>query len=346
MADALYVPVLKGKPAELTALTLIQPATRSRVLPLVEFVPGPDPEDVKRTVDRTIKGLKKISGFRLMLDTGLLDPSVDVAAGRNALGYAVESARGVGIPAVPVVRLGDDERSIRAARDSDATSGTGVAVRLSFEDLDDDPDVIATSITGLLDRLGLDRPDADIVLDVGAVDSERAAARLVRDVIGELDAVDKWRTLIVTAGAFPADLSAVSPWEVGALPRRDALLWDHIRRRRTTRLPLFGDYAVAHPLLSTGTQFRAAPQLRYTVSDRWLAIKGKVNDPRGHDQFYEICEMVTGHPEFAGAALGTADTRIATPRARDPGNATTWRALGTAHHLDLVVQRLTNLGEP
>jgi hypothetical protein len=101
----------------------------------------------------------------------------------------------------------------------------------------------------------------------------------------------------VTAGAFPADLADYQPWTIGEPGRYDAALYDHLlQRRRLPRSPTYGDYAVTSPILVTGLPDRAAPQLRYAVADRWLALKGGRNDPRSNNQFYDVCERIAGHP--------------------------------------------------
>jgi len=201
-----------------------------------------------------------------------------------------------------------------------------------------------------LKNLAVGRQDADLLLDLGPVAGElmvRPGSRLVAEVLRELTDVNEWREIIVSAGAFPSDLSAYPPWMLGEPVRNDATLYDQLReRRRVPRQPIFGDYAVANPVLVTGLPYRAAPQLRYTVAGKWLVLKGGINDPRGHDQFYEVCEAIAAHPEFVGAELGRADFRIANSRSHSPGNASTWREIGTTHHLDYVVQRITTLGEP
>jgi hypothetical protein len=86
--------------------------------------------------------------------------------------------------------------------------------------------------------------------------------------------------------------------------------------------------------------------LRCTAADKWLVLKAALNDRRGHTQFYGVCEAIASHPGFVGAALGRADARIAHPRSNGPGDASTWREIGTTHHLDYLVQRITTLGEP
>lgn len=347
-----YVPVLKGRQGEFAALASIQPSTRQRILPMLEIVPGPadEPAALKSVIERTAKKLRPWAGSRVLLDAGLLATEVELRDGLGAVGYAIASAIGEGVAATPVVRLNDEARAHLDAASMHTANATGVAVRLSAEDLDEDSEDIDAALAGLLKELGVGRAEVELVLDLGVVNGDlgvRAGSRLAADALRGLTAIGRWRGIIVTAGAFPADLSTFSPWTIGEPVRYDAALYDHLQqRKRLERMPAFGDYAVAHPLLATGPAFPPAPQLRYTVADRWLILKGTRNDPRGHEQFYEVCETIARHPEFAGAALGQADSRISDSRSQGPGNASTWRAISTAHHLDYVVQRLTTLGEP
>jgi Beta protein len=286
----------------------------------------------------------------LLLDAGFLPPDPVPGDEFGTLGNSVMAAIDHGIDATPVVHLDGDRRAYRDAATLHADLHRGVALRLGTEDLDEDSEDIEEALTELLNALRVERRDVDLILDPGVVNGDlsvRAGARLVADALRGLSAVDEWRNIVVTGGAFPSDLSAYEPWTLGEAPRYDATLYDYLRqRRRLPRIPTFGDYAVTHPGLVAGLPYRSVPQLRYCVADRWLVLKGRLNDPRGHDQFFEICERIATHPDFVGAALGIADARIANPRSKGPGNAATWREVGTTHHLDFVVRRITTLDEP
>jgi len=305
---------------------------------------------MRQVIERTAMKLQGWAGNRLLLDSGLLVTDVVITGGLGAVGFAAAVVSDRGVVVTPVVRLGDPGLAHEDAAAIHTDWAGGVAIRLGPEDLDEEPEDLGAALDALLARLRITRGEVDLVLDVGAVDGElgvRAGSRLLGDAIRELAEIDAWRTIISASGAFPADLSGLQPWTMGEPARYDAALFDHLRqRRRIPRIPTYGDYAVAHPFLPTGPAFPPAPSLRYTVADKWLTLKGRRNDPRGHDQFYDICDMVAGHPEFVGVALGLADARIAASRQEGPGNASTWREIGTTHHLDYVVQRLTTLGEP
>ncbi len=357
MPDVVYTPVLKGRQGELTALSLIQPATRQHILPLLELVPGSDDEAfgrsaVRSVIEKAAKKLRTWAGQRLLLDVGLLATEIDLRDGIGAVGFSILEALDQGVRATPTLRLDDGPQARLDAAMLHADLRCGIGIRLSNADLDEDYEDIDEALTGFLRELSLRASDVDLVLDLGSVIGDlavRAGARLAADLLRGLAAADEWRQVIVAAGAFPSDLNEVSPWSIGELPRYDAALYDRLQeRRRLPRAPIFGDYAVTHPVLVTGLPYRASPQLRYAVADKWLVLKGARNDPRANERFYDVCERIAQHPEFVGAALGNADARIANPRSngQGPGNASTWRALGTAHHLDYVVRRITTLDEP
>jgi hypothetical protein len=352
--EVLYVPVLKGRQGELAALAAIQPMTKQAIMPLLEIVPGSveeqdRPGQLRTVIGKAAKRLETWEGHRLLLDTALLPPEAVRGDEFGALGNSVIATIDQGVDTTPVVHLDDDPQVYRDAATLHRDLHRGVAVRLGPEDLDEDSEDIEEALTELLNTLHAERQDVDLLLDLGAVNGDlsvRAGARLVADALRGLAAVDEWRNVIVTGGAFPPDLSAFEPWALGEAPRYDATLYDYLRqRRRLPRIPTFGDYAVTHPVLA-GFPYRSAPQLRYCVADRWLVLKGRLNDPRSHEQFFEVCETIATHPDFVGAALGKADARIANPRSKGPGNAATWREVGTTHHLDFVVRRITTLGEP
>ena len=354
MPEVMYVPVLKGRQGELAALAAIQPMTRQAIMPLLEIVSGsveePErPSQLRTVISRTAKRLETWAGRRLLLDAGFLPPEAAPGDEFGTLGNSVMAAIDQAVDATPVVRLNDHPQVYRDAATLRRELHRGIAIRLGTVDLDEDSEDIEDALTELLNALHVERQDVDLILDLGAVNGDlsvRAGTRLLADALRGLSAMDEWRNVVITGGAFPSDLSAFEPWTLGEAPRYDATLYDYLlQRKRLPRIPTFGDYAVTHPVLS-GVPYRASPQLRYCVADRWLVLNGRLNDPRGHEQFFEICERIAAHPDFVGAALGNADARIANPRSKGPGNAATWREVGTTHHLNFVVRRITTLGEP
>jgi len=344
-----YLPILKGKRGEFDALAELADATRGNVYPLVEVLPGSEEQDVEQAVEKAVRALST-SWFKepVMLDVSALDPAWR-EQGQTVLGFAMDMAK-IHLNPVAVVRLFDSDEMYRDAANASG-DGVGAAVRLVSEDLDLEPDELNEVLARVLAALTLDADETDLIIDVGAIGGDFAVSggsRLIKSLLRDLEHFDEYRSVTVAAGAFPPNMSDVAAWTVGEHPRDDAALYNRIRSRPLSRMVDFGDYGIAHPQLTTAAPFAPAPQLRYTVADRWLTLRGRLNDPRGNSQFFDICAVIASRPEFVGAALGEADRRIAEGRlgGHRPGNATTWRTIGTQHHIDLVVSRLTNLGEP
>lgn len=346
-----YVPILKGRAGEIDALRLVQARTRQAMTPLVEVAPKDETDNaaaLARICKQTIGRLTKSYADPLMLDGGLFDLSGPVDTGRGVVGLLADEARSEGLTAQPVLRISDPTRAFHEAAEAHATDARGLTIRLNGEDLDEDPEDVDDALDHVLTATGIAEADVDLLLDLGPLDGDvavRGGARMVLSLLRDLPKIDQWRTVTVASGAFPVDLSQFTANQIGERPRYDAQLYDRVRNRRVPRQPGFGDYAVTHPALGVTGHF-APPQLRYTVADRWLVLKGRRNDPQGNAQFHRICHIISQHPEFAGTPIGTADQRIAGDSSEGPGNGTTWRQIATTHHLDYVALRLTTLAEP
>lgn len=347
-----YVPILKGRLGELKALQDVGLGARQAMVPLVEVVP-PAEDTSLEVVDKACTDISKkladrYSGLPLMLDAGLFDLTKEYRS-QSVLGLLLDWARSTGLEARPVVRLDDPTIALADAGRAHERDGRGLTVRLLGDDLDEDAEDVDEAMEAVISRASVARRDVDLLLDLGAVDGDiavRGGASLVRALLRGMDKVDEYRSVTVAAGAFPIDLSQFSARVVGERSRFDAQLFDAVRSKRLPRQVDYGDYAVAHPVLATGPGYPPPPQLRYTVADNWLVLKGRRNDPEGNAQFHWICETIAARPEFVGARLGSADAIIAQGAPGKGGNGSTWRALGTTHHLDFVTARLTTLNEP
>lgn len=347
-----YVPILKGKQGEYSGLQHLAPRTRAEIQPLVELVPSGDVDDADVQQNDARKAQDKLGRAwtlsTLFLDAGNYDLDTDLG-GFGLTAYACQLLEDRSVYSVPVARLSDPPLVRTDIATVNGKFGRGACIRLTGDDLQEDGDVIEAMIDDFVAATTLRRAELDLLLDAGPVDGDVAAqlaARSIRSLLREMDQIDDYRSVTVAAGAFPQDLSEFAPNVLGTRPRYDADMWGRLASRWSGRALDYGDYAIAHPLLSDGVAFAPAPQLRYTAGTTWLVLKGRRNDPAGHSQFYAICDRIASHPEFAGAALGSADRRIANSRAEGTGNAATWRQIGTTHHLDLIVRRLTTLGEP
>lgn len=135
------------------------------------------------------------------------------------------------------------------------------------------------------------------------------------------------------------------------IPRNEWLLYKQLvpaLKRSGIRVPTFGDYAINHPEVSQMDMrlLKPAGTIRYATDDGWLIIKGPNVRDYGFGQYVNHCKNVMQSPFFPGASFSMADKYIlacANGRA-STGNLSTWRWVGTNHHVEKVIQDVANFG--
>lgn len=348
-----YVPVLKVKRGEKKALTEISPILRRRVTPLLEIVERK--EDKAPTVEKHLdtafaKLAESVAPYsRCFLDAREIEPD-----GEPAAAALFERASAEGITFTPVTGISRSSDVVPALQHR----AHGLALRLTREEFE--AGHLAQRLTAFTEEHGLNRQETDLIVDLGAVDDlVTPGVRALADAF--LSAVphpSTWRTLTLSACAFPLSMGGVDRHSHDFVERADWLAWRdglHSRRADLPRLPTFGDCAIQHPRGVEDFDFRfmsVSAAIRYTREEAWLLIKGessrrtptKVQYPRLATQ------LVYGHlrNHFAGEThcAGCASIKAAADGAPRMGSAEVWRRLGTIHHITRVVQDLSALPEP
>jgi hypothetical protein len=363
-----YIPILKGRLGEFNALRRMSPDLGDAYTPLIEIAPTGDEtnDEGEVTEDRLDISLSK-SMERLerywptsrdcIVDTHGLPDLRDYNAMAKVIGTFAESGNQI----IPTIRPSDPLDIIDGiSAVLTKYSYKDLCLRLAGEDLDDGDESIEVMVARLLKRLGAGPSDVDVVIDFGSLHDEQSAsfaARIARLIIMDLPDLDQWKSVTLAAGGFPSALDTVPPEVLTDIPRWELTMWRAVRDRLQGRMrvPSFGDYAIAYPVQATGVAFAPAPQIRYTAGDNWLILKGRKNNRRGSAQFIDICGEIVAHPEFT-PGLSWGDEQIEEkarfadvdplPDEAKPGNAMVWRAIGTSHHLNLVIEKLSTVGEP
>jgi hypothetical protein len=350
-----YVPVLKGKLGEYNALSSLAEDVKAALTPMIEIPPiqwdfeNEVPlKSIDAHLEKVVGQLKTSWGTArpIFLDLRLLQPDEKMIGGVHPILALAGEAKEEGVLFVPVTGLRRNSGATQAVAAAAKLQGNGACIRLEGEDFRDIR-VLETELSALVDALGTPPEETDLVLDLGAIgEAATTTALAVTSMISDLPLVARWRTLTVASSSFPENLSGVSAASSLLAPRADWLAWRGVIDRATSlkRIPTFGDYAIAHPDLSDVDPriMRMSANLRYTTDENWLLLKGRDVRRHGFDQFYALCKDLVARPEYCGASFSWGDKQISkcATGPLNPGNATTWRKIGTSHHLTFVVRQI------
>lgn len=354
-----YVPVLKAKPAEKSAMKRLDPAITAHVTPLIEIVerkPKPAKKkgdsDVMPSIDEHLESSFKgfgaaVGGFQRYL----LDCREIAGDGQAAAAAAFARAHEIGVPFAPVTSL-HRTSDVAAALDYRAH---GVALRLSTDEFESR--LIPTRLPKFLQDHGLQPNEVDLLVDLGAVDQmiDVGVQTLAAGFLADIPMPTAWRTLTLSACAFPSSMGSVGANAQTSVKRLEWIYWRdelHANRAALTRLPTFSDCAIQHRDGVEGFDPRkmsASAAIRFTDGDSWLLVKGESMKLKGGKQFQSLSAKVLGSTNTTVAAVhcaGCAGVHAAAACVDGFGSLLKWRELGTIHHITQTVESLAALKWP
>lgn len=210
-------------------------------------------------------------------------------------------------------------------------------------------DAITGKIEAVLSKANLSPSSVHLLMDLQLVNHETSTYLVLYERLPHLRA---WNTVTVTGGSFPPDLSHLQVGE-HLVPRIEWQLWKVIAgSRRTSRIPLFGDYAILHPFVrSNFPGMNISASIRYTTDDYWVIMRGeglRNKGGAGYDQYPANAELLIQRQEYCGAEFSYGDRYIFERplKRKNPGTPTTWIAAGVNHHLTFVTRQMRMLYAP
>lgn len=351
-----YIPWLRWKQGEYLALRRLSSVTKDSIVPLIE-VPeiGFDFEaqTLSKSVDEHLehfaRRVKQNWGSRpCYVDMRLIDVQDRMANGQHPAEFVFNDLRSEGAVPTPVITPSPDAKFERVIKDVAAADGRGLCLRVGIVEAASE-DLKAT-IDGVLRRSGLSAAECDFILDVGAPSFRpiQGFAGLVEGIIGRIPHLNHWQSFALIGTSFPSSMSQV-PSGLSAIPRYEWQLYKRLVPKIIAvrqRIPNFGDYGINHPGVLELDMRLVKPyaSLRYTIDDNWLLAKGKNTRDYGLGQFAGLCQSVVESQSFEDRGFSKGDEYIydCAQGLESTGNLTTWRWVGTNHHLEKIVRDLAN----
>ncbi len=378
LEHTLYVPVLRGKAGEYWALANLMNEDRQRVTPLLEIVNKTfaQPENVNKKGEAS-SGKTKGKKARLTSDQVIREKIVDVLVdnwgeqpifvdltdvkqdmfqgvdGEHLVSAFAREAALQKLITIPVTKLDQSDNFQLAIQDVCATYPYGVCIRLKPNDFASGD--CSQELTQLVSALKLTPAQVDLVIDHEYV-SEKAPS--ISEYCNKLPALDEWRTLIWTTGAFPKDLSQWRQPGQYEQTRTDWLGWrDQVTSGRLPRIPIYSDYTTQHGKYSEPVgEPRPSASLRYTSDEHWVIMRGQGTNAKnstGWDQYPFQAFMLCKRTEFVGGDYCEGDKYIESMsqhastagKPAQTGSPATWLRVTINHHMTFVVRQIANLYE-
>jgi hypothetical protein len=342
-----YVPVLKLKPGEKAALTLVPEPMRTRIVPCLEVVERTD-KDLPAHLDRAFSKLaESLRGYaRCLLDAREL-----AGDGQGAAEEVFKRAAAEGIDFTPVTGI---ERGFDTAPALDYLDN-GLAIRLTRRELEGG--LLPGRLRQFMSAHGIQPHDVDLILDLGPIETLVAPGiiALTEAFLRATPDHTSWRTFTVSGCAFPQSMGGVGRNSFELMDRADWTAWRlgvFSQRTRIPRLPTYSDCAIQHPSGVEGFDPRlmsASAAIRYTLPEQWLLIKGQSTRTMAPSvQFPALATQLVYGPlrrYFAGDDHCPACSlmKAAADGAKGCGAPVVWRRLGTAHHIVQTIEGLDAL---
>jgi len=352
-----YVPCLRWKLGEYQALLHLKKTTKESLTPLIEVSEiGWDFEKKKlaKTIDDHLEPFAKRVNAKWQnlwsfVDLKLLDPNARMIDGSHPVEYLFSNLRKEKCNVVPVTGIDRDKYYQDAIQQVVSTDKYGACLRVTLEQMAK-PD-IKKMIDKLLSAINTQPEQIDLVLDLEAPNfiPLEGFCKMIQVVVPRLPYLDRWRNFILLGTSFPESMAVVKgPTEI--VPRHEWLLYKELMRKfqvEDVRFPTFGDYGISHPkvLLLDMRIIKPAASIRYAIDDAWYIIKGSNVRDNGFKQYRKHCQKLVATPFYLGPAFSDGDHYIAkcADGSGKTGNLATWRRVGTNHHLEKVVQDISNL---
>ncbi len=337
-----YVPVLKVKRAEKTALMLLPAHARSRITPLLEIVERKPEVTLAKHLENAFRDLSaSLEGTeRCFLDAHEISPDGNSGAMAVFARAATDS-----ISFTPVTGI---SRTVDVAA-ALLYRAQGTAIRLSRADFE--AGTLQRRLLGFLGTHQLRPEDVDLIADLGPVDDmvSLGVEALADAFMADIPNQSQWRTLTLSACAFPAGLGAIERYSDGFADRIDWVALRNTaaaRARQSLRVPTYSDGAIQHPIGVEGfdpVKMQVSASVRYTTGERWLLMKGESIRRRPPSAQYKDLATHLAHGHLSGNFFGAshcpgcASVRAAASGASGHGSLEAWGRIGTLHHIVCVL---------
>lgn len=343
----IYLPILKGKQGEYGALKELKCEHKKKILPLVEI-----PPITLAINDKPIKTINKIdSSIKNILNSWNEDQEImkdiynlEVKIGNDlTINIFNNKLSDKNYKMVPVIRLDTSEEIL-----SNIQNYENICLRIFFKNFEDFKD-INDEINRIKMHINNNYNKIYLLIDMGYFDCKHFSLAYIStiSIINSINNIDKFKSLFLSITSFPINLSDCFPNRITKIERIETKLHQKLQENiNIKRIPLYSDYCISNPLISeiNPLMMNMSASIRYTKESYWYIFKGKSLKTHTFDQFYDLAKQIVKSDIYEGKDFSWGDKQIndKSKKIGSTGNASTWRKIGTNHHIIFMINLLSN----
>lgn len=340
-----YIPILKGKAGEFTALNLLSQDLQQDIIPIIDIVPTPPNKTFDKHISDTVNYFKKYwqKDNLIYIDGYMIQDAGNILSGLHPMNFIFNELRKEKFNTVPVISNVTNLEYNAAIKNILEHDKKGICIRIFRKPVNN----ITDDIERLISFLEITPNQAELIIDLRSLEefSVDELYNLTIAIIQAIPSLDSWRSFALAGTNFPIDLTKITADQVFPLQRKEWTLWKRLLgNNEIKREPSYSDYAISHPLLSKiKTKYpNPSASIRYTHEENFYIFRGRGTKEHGYEQFYDISLNLLNNANFYGRSHCSGDEFIYKCGMENDkkGRMLDWRRVGTEHHITVVVEQL------
>jgi hypothetical protein len=336
-----YIPILRGKLGEFSALENIDEDNLYELSPLIQILPDRNLKrkgDYFKILSTKISKAWNFEGNLLFLD---FKYTHDI----EFIDKLLLKLSGNGLNIIPVISLASNDKYFEIIRKG--YTANGLCVRL--EKTHARPRKLSELLAKVSDEFEISENEIDILIDLGSITSHediflyQNTFQMLYESIANRD---NYRRIIISSGSFPEDVTSFKSNTITAINRFEWELWNNIKDEVNDPKLIYSDYGNIHPVFDpTIPGFPGSCSIKYTTENHFIIFRGiKASDhPEGGAQFHEKSRELISHECYDGRNFSWGDEFIYNCAHNNvtSGNLGTWVKVTLNHHLTKIVDILS-----
>ncbi len=349
-----YLPILKSKLGEFTALGNLNPEFKKQIAPLFEVTPL-EWDQSERKVPRTLndhldsfckKLVRKWPSSECFIDTGLLNWKENDST--DQIEYIFDRLAACNIRPTPIITLTSTEAfKIAFLKIAEKYSIKEIGLRVNPKDLSPE---FKDNLIGLTSFTGFSPNQCHLIFDL--VDANFSEIDNIADsVVGVLEDfpfAEDWKSFTVAGTAFPSSNLikegrseyARNEWKFYST------LLTKLKESTFKRRVNYGDYSIVNPAYFEFNPkiMKASANIRYTHHDKWIVVKGTaLKEAKDYAQYKKLVKAIVESNDYLGEGFSKGDLHMAKCARNEegPGAPSVWNWVANNHHFVKVISDLS-----